>query len=179
MAETEIKKINGRTLSDDFARNEIKQLKESVEDLPDSYSKTESDEKYQPKGNYLTEHQDLSEYAKTDYVDSEIEEIRKQIDSGDEELKKLKFTGAVNAEYNGSEEVTVNIPTGGSVDSELSTESENPVQNKVISKEINNLKESAQQIMSELLIAFYTKEQINEMLGTYVEEVASLVGGDA
>ena len=99
---------------------EIDLLKKSIDDLPDSYSKTESDEKYQPKGNYLTEHQDLSEYAKTSYVDSEIDEVKKQIENlpsgegGTVELKKLKFTGSVNAEYDGTEEVTVDIPSGGS-----------------------------------------------------------------
>lgn len=36
----------------------------------DVYSKTESDEKYQPKGNYLTEHQDLSSYAKLNDLSS-------------------------------------------------------------------------------------------------------------
>ena len=48
----------------------------------------------------------------------------------------LKFTGGATGTYDGSSEVTINIPTGGgssvTVDSALSTTSENPVQNKVI-----------------------------------------------
>lgn len=48
----------------------------------------------------------------------------------------LKFTGGATGTYDGSSEVTINIPTGGgssvTVDSALSATSENPVQNKVI-----------------------------------------------
>lgn len=43
------------------------------------------------------------------------------------ELQKLKFTGAVSAEYDGTEEVTVNIPTGGG-----STEVADKVAHKLI-----------------------------------------------
>ena len=48
----------------------------------------------------------------------------------------LKFTGGATGTYDGSSEVTINIPTGGgssvTVDSELSATSTNPIQNKVI-----------------------------------------------
>lgn len=45
----------------------------------------------------------------------------------------LTFTGAVSGTYDGSSAVTINIPSGGgTVDSELSATSMNPVQNKVI-----------------------------------------------
>lgn len=45
----------------------------------------------------------------------------------------LTFTGAVSGTYDGSSAVTINIPSdGGTVDSELSATSTNPVQNKVI-----------------------------------------------
>lgn len=54
----------------------------------------------------------------------------------------LKFTGASTGTYDGSSEVTINIPTssGGSsvtVDSTLSATSTNPVQNKVIKAELD------------------------------------------
>lgn len=39
-------------------------IKKTVMDLENYYNKIVSDNKYQPKGNYLTEHQDLSGYAK-------------------------------------------------------------------------------------------------------------------
>lgn len=55
----------------------------------------------------------------------------------------LKFTGAVTAEYDGSSPITVNIPTGGggsiTVDDHLDLESTNPVQNKVVTMNIDEL----------------------------------------
>lgn len=55
----------------------------------------------------------------------------------------LKFTGAVTAEYDGSSAVTVNIPTGGggsiTVDDHLDLNSTNPVQNKVVTMNIDEL----------------------------------------
>lgn len=55
----------------------------------------------------------------------------------------LKFTGAVTAEYDGSSPITVNIPTGGggsvTVDDHLDLNSTNPVQNKVVTMNIDEL----------------------------------------
>lgn len=55
----------------------------------------------------------------------------------------LKFTGAVTAEYDGSSAVTVNIPSGGggsiTVDDHLDLTSKNPVQNKVVTMNINEI----------------------------------------
>jgi hypothetical protein len=61
---------------------------------------------------------------------------------------KLTFTGAVSATYDGSEDLTINIPSGGSpgtitVDSALSTTSTNPVQNKVITGALNKKLEAS------------------------------------
>ena len=61
---------------------------------------------------------------------------------------KLTFTGAVSATYDGSEDLTINIPSGGSpgtitVDSALSTTSTNPVQNKVITEALNKKLEAS------------------------------------
>lgn len=56
----------------------------AIEDLNISQYETVTDaaSKYQPKGNYLTEHQDLSEYAKKAEVTEEIQsEVKKGIDS--------------------------------------------------------------------------------------------------
>lgn len=44
----------------------------------------------------------------------------------------LTFTGAVNETYDGSENKTINIPSALTVDSVLSSDSTNPVQNRVI-----------------------------------------------
>lgn len=54
---------------------------------------------------YLTEHQDLSEYAKTEDIPS--------VPSALPNPYKLTFTGAVSAEYDGSAAVSVEIPSGG------------------------------------------------------------------
>ena len=61
---------------------------------------------------------------------------------------KLTFTGAVSATYDGSSDLTINIPSGGSpgtitVDSALSTTSTNPVQNKVITGALNKKLEAS------------------------------------
>ena len=61
---------------------------------------------------------------------------------------KLTFTGAVSATYDGSSDLTINIPSGGSpgtitVDSALSTTSTNPVQNKVITEALNKKLEAS------------------------------------
>lgn len=61
---------------------------------------------------------------------------------------KLTFTGAVSATYDGSSDLTINIPSGGSpgtitVDSVLSTTSTNPVQNKVITEALNKKLEAS------------------------------------
>lgn len=44
--------------------NDTGYITKAVTDLANYYNKIASDNKYQPKGNYLTEHQDLSGYAK-------------------------------------------------------------------------------------------------------------------
>lgn len=55
----------------------------------------------------------------------------------------LSFTGAIQAIYDGSAPITVNIPTGGSgsitIDDHLDLNSTNAVQNKVITMNINEL----------------------------------------
>lgn len=76
---------------------------------------------------FLTQHQDLSDYAKKEdaksYTDTEIAALSKQIAFVDTEDNE-----DVNDPYDGGTIV---------VDSELSLESENPVQNKVIANEFN------------------------------------------
>ena len=85
-------------------------------------------EGYQPKGDYLTE-QDLSGYAKSEDIPTKPSDIGAQ-PAGNYATKdeipvvpaipttlpnphKLTFSGAVNAEYDGSEAVEVVIPQGG------------------------------------------------------------------
>lgn len=79
-------------------------------------------EGYQPKGDYLTE-QNLSGYAKSEDIPTKPSDIGAQ-PAGNYATKdelpttlpnphKLTFSGAVNAEYDGSEAVEVEIPQGG------------------------------------------------------------------
>lgn len=51
-------------LSKFYTKEAVDEKIRTKADAGDSYTKTESDERYQPKGNYLTQHQDLSQYAK-------------------------------------------------------------------------------------------------------------------
>lgn len=84
-------------------------------------------------------------------VTKEINDLKKDIETkqekGDYALKSdiptvlpnpksLRFTGAVEGTYDGSEEEVVDIPTV-TIDTELSNTSENPVQNKAIKKELD------------------------------------------
>lgn len=83
-------------------------------ELPTKVSQLEND------NGYLTEHQDLSGYAKTTDIPTD-DHINGLIDTAIDNLEipeggsnqPLIFTGAVNATYDGSEVVTVNIPSGG------------------------------------------------------------------
>lgn len=66
-----------------------KQLVEYVENkLVEYLTKVDAETEYQPKGNYLTEHQDLSDYAKsTDVTDEIAEAIKDKVSVSDFEEK--------------------------------------------------------------------------------------------
>ena len=59
------------------------------------------------------------------------------------DLPPLTFVGAVEATYDGSEPIEVNIPQGANieVDAELKGDSENPIQNKAVASAIDELNE--------------------------------------
>lgn len=67
----------------------------------DVYTKTESDGKYQPKGNYLTSHQSLTDYAKKTEVTSADTALQNDIDANEAAvtaaLNKLKQSAGFNA----------------------------------------------------------------------------------
>ena len=56
-------------------KSDIDNLSSNISDYVDAYSKEESDEKYQPKGNYLTQHQSLEGFATENFVYNKISEI--------------------------------------------------------------------------------------------------------
>lgn len=77
--------------------------------LANYYNKTESDGKYQPKGNYLTSHQSLADYAKKTEVANADTALQNDIDANEAAvtaaLNKLKQSAGfdTNGNYNNSE----------------------------------------------------------------------------
>ena len=70
--------------------------------LNNYYNKTESDGKYQPKGNYLTSHQSLADYAKKTEVANADTALQNDIDANEAAvtaaLNKLKQSAGFNAD---------------------------------------------------------------------------------
>lgn len=79
--------------------NTILEAKNYLTEVPDEYV---TDDELDGKG-YLTEHQDLSGYAKTTDIPTTLPNP-----------KTLTFTGAVTETYDGSSAVSIAIPEGGS-----------------------------------------------------------------
>lgn len=78
--------------------NDAEYVKKSeLPSTPTKVSELEND------AGYLTEHQSLEGYAKTEDIPTELKNPN-----------KLILTGAVEAEYDGSEEINIEIPSGGS-----------------------------------------------------------------
>lgn len=77
--------------------------------LANYYNKTESDGKYQPKGNYLTSHQSLADYAKKTEVANADTALQNDIDANEAAvtaaLNKLKQSAGfdTNGNYNNSD----------------------------------------------------------------------------
>lgn len=77
--------------------------------LNNYYNKTESDGKYQPKGNYLTSHQSLTDYAKKTEVANADTALQNDIDANEAAvtaaLNKLKQSAGfdINGNYNNSD----------------------------------------------------------------------------
>ena len=116
-----------------------------------------------------------------EYIDQKISEIE---GGGAVTLQPLTFSGAVSAVYDGTAPIEVMIPSGESeieVDAELSSTSENPVQNKVVSEAINNLNtlvgdtEVSTQISNAISQIDYPVDSVNGKTGV-VQLTASDVG---
>lgn len=75
----------------------------------------------------------------------------------------LSFTGAIQAIYDGSAPITVNIPTGGggsiTIDDHLDLNSTNAVQNKVVTMNINELMDEVFKISFDTFVGGGTFEQ--------------------
>lgn len=87
--------------------------------IAESASSLASNVSVNVSGNYVSK-SDFASYQSQ--VNSNFEKINTGFATKDDvQKKKLILTGAVNAEYDGSNEVTVNIPSGGSSDWSLLT----------------------------------------------------------
>lgn len=75
----------------------------------------------------------------------------------------LSFTGAIQAIYDGSAPITVNIPTGGggsiTIDDHLDLNSTNAVQNKVVTMNINELMDEVFKISFDIFVGGGTFEK--------------------
>ena len=98
--------------------NDTGYITKAVTDLANYYNKIASDNKYQPKGNYLTEHQDLSGYAKKattlsgyGITDGATKEEFNQLSEEIDDQKKVYFKTVdggiyVNAHYSEANDIT-------------------------------------------------------------------------
>lgn len=114
--------------------------KANASDIPTKVSQLENDSTYQTKANLDTA---LADYAKTSDVNSKNALQDEAIQS-----KQDKLISGTNIKTINNQSIlgsgNISIEGGGSltVDSELSTTSENPVQNKVITTKVNSLETS-------------------------------------
>ena len=120
-----VKSVNGNA-PDENGNVEIAISGESA-DLTGYATEQWVQESYQPKGDYLTEHQSLDGYAKTEDIPEAY-----SLPVGGDELGGVKNGGNVTINADGT--MTAPETGGGSVvvDTEMSDTSENPVQNKVV-----------------------------------------------
>ena len=134
---------------------------------------------------YLTEHQSLDGYATEAYVDSGITEAADEIKAWSDSQGYLKnITITINNQplHNGD---SINIEGGGTgstvvVDSEMSNESINPVQNKVITAALDSLSMDIPTAVSDLDndAGYITSADTqNFATKTYVDDAIAQAGG--
>lgn len=74
-------------------------------DINDYLTKSDAASTYQPKGDYLTQHQDLSEYAKTAELESALEDLKAELEA---EIEDVDVTDQLK-DYAKSADVTKEI----------------------------------------------------------------------
>ena len=139
-------------------------------DINDYLTKSDAASTYQPKGNYLTEHQDLSEYAKT----SELEEAIKDFATEsyvDEAVAAVDVTEQLvnyaTKEYVGQEIAKIEIP---SIDG-LATE-------EYVDGAIEDLNIGDYAKKSELPTDFYSKQEVDSKVAGVKSEILGGAGED-
>ena len=114
--------------------------KANVSDIPTKVSQLENDSTYQTKANLDTA---LEGYAKTSDVNSKNALQDEAIQSKQDKLISGTNIKTINNQsLLGEGNISIEAGSSITVDSELSTTSENPVQNKVITTKVNSLETS-------------------------------------
>ena len=114
--------------------------KANASDIPTKVSQLENDSTYQTKANLDTA---LADYAKTSDVNSKNALQDEAIQSKQDKLVSGTNIKTINNQsLLGSGNISIEGGSSITVDSELSTTSENPVQNKVITTKVNSLETS-------------------------------------
>ena len=114
--------------------------KANTEDVPTKTSQLENDSTYQTKANLDTA---LESYAKTSDVNSKNASQDEAIQSKQDKLISGTNIKTINNQsLLGEGNISIEAGSSITVDSELSTTSENPVQNKVITTKVNSLETS-------------------------------------
>lgn len=114
--------------------------KANASDIPTKVSQLENDSTYQTKANLDTA---LADYAKTSDVNSKNALQDEAIQSKQDKLISGTNIKTINNQsLLGEGNISIEAGSSITVDSELSTTSENPVQNKVITTKVNSLETS-------------------------------------
>lgn len=132
--------VTSTEVSTNYATKTELANKANTEDVPTKTSQLENDSTYQTKANLDTA---LESYAKTSDVNSKNASQDEAIQSKQDKLISGTNIKTINNQsLLGSGNISIEAGSSITVDSELSTTSENPVQNKVITTKVNSLETS-------------------------------------
>ena len=132
--------VTSTEVSTNYATKTELANKANTEDVPTKTSQLENDSTYQTKANLDTA---LESYAKTSDVNSKNALQDEAIQSKQDKLVSGTNIKTINNQsLLGEGNISIEAGSSITVDSELSTTSENPVQNKVITTKVNSLETS-------------------------------------
>ena len=127
--------VTSTEVSTNYATKTELANKANTEDVPTKTSQLENDSTYQTKANLDTA---LESYAKTSDVNSKNASQDEAIQSKQDKLVSGTNIKTINNQsLLGEGNISIEAGSSITVDSELSTTSENPVQNKVVTAELN------------------------------------------
>ena len=132
--------VTATDVSTNYATKTELASKADTSAIPTKTSQLENDSTYQTKANLDTA---LESYAKTSDVNSKNASQDEAIQSKQDKLISGTNIKTINSQsLLGEGNISIEAGTSITVDSELSTTSENPVQNKVITTKVNSLETS-------------------------------------